>query len=130
MIQVHDSKDQSWDLWWCDTSDLRQALDGALRLRPQQKVSHFRNHCELTRKNYLYRNLKRYKRLLLKAGKIKEAELCDAMPISFEMPNEYRMFVEEHRKRHGTTWIAKPDCGSQVLTLLFTVELLLFASLL
>uniref|UniRef100_A0ABD2VY72 Tubulin--tyrosine ligase-like protein 9 n=1 Tax=Trichogramma kaykai TaxID=54128 RepID=A0ABD2VY72_9HYME len=110
--RIHDSQDSSWDLWWCDTSDLRQALD-AQRLRPQQRVSHFRNHCELTRKNYLYRNLKRYRRLLLKAGKTKEAELCDAMPISFELPSEYRMLIEEHRKKHGTTWIVKPSQGSQ-----------------
>ena len=100
-------------MWWCETSDLKQALDGAMKLRPRQKVPHFRNHSELTRKNYLYRNLKRYKRLLIKAGKTREAEFCDAMPMSFELPNEYRMLVEEHRKRHGTTWIVKPAAGSQ-----------------
>ena len=111
--QIHDAKDTTWDLWWCETSDLRLALD-ELRLRPQQRVAHFRNHGELTRKNYLYRNLRRYRRLLLKAGKGREAELCDAMPITFELPSEYRMLVEEYRRRPGTTWIVKPAGGSQV----------------
>lgn len=105
--------DASWDLWWCDTGELRLALEGR-SLRPQQRVAHFLSHSELTRKNYLYRNLKRYKRLLLRAGKSREAELCDAMPTSFELPSEYRMLVEEYRRAPGTTWIVKPASGSQV----------------
>ncbi|XP_031778116.1 probable tubulin polyglutamylase TTLL9 isoform X2 [Nasonia vitripennis] len=104
--------DSSWDLWWCETGELRLALEGR-SLRPQQRVAHFLSHCELTRKNYLYRNLKRYKRLLLRAGKSREAELCDAMPTSFELPSEYRMLVEEYRRAPGTTWIVKPASGSQ-----------------
>lgn len=109
-----DPRDSRWDLWWCDTCELKIALDSSTKLRPGQRVSHFRNHSELTRKNYLYRNLKRYRRMLVKAGKPREAELCDSMPISFELPNEYRMLVEEYRRRPGTTWIVKPSMGSQV----------------
>jgi len=85
---------------WCETGDvLRQALDGdRKKLRPYQRVPHFRNHYELTRKNYLYRNLKRYRKILIRAGKTAEACISDAMPVTFELPSDYRMFVEEYHK--------------------------------
>ncbi|KAG7190240.1 hypothetical protein KM043_006359 [Ampulex compressa] len=98
-------------LWWCETGDVREALD--LKLDAYQKIPHFWNHYELTRKDYLHRNLKRYKKLLTKSRKVLEAELCDAMPITFELPNDYNLFVEEYHKRPGATWIVKPACGSQ-----------------
>ncbi|XP_066581602.1 probable tubulin polyglutamylase TTLL9 [Prorops nasuta] len=109
--QVVDPDDSSWRLWWCETSDVRAALDR--KLDPSQKIPHFRNHYELTRKNFLCRNLKRYKKLLSKSGKLLEAQLCDSMPITFELPSEYRMLVEEYHKQQGATWIVKPANRSQ-----------------
>ncbi|XP_076229454.1 putative tubulin polyglutamylase TTLL9 [Nomia melanderi] len=103
--------ESSWHLWWCETNDARQALDS--KLAPHQKIPHFWNHYELTRKNYLYRNLKRYKKLLAKSGKTGEAELCDSMPLTFELPNDYRLFTEEYHQQPGATWIVKPVGGSQ-----------------
>lgn len=99
-FEIVDPEDTSWHLWWCETGDvLRQALDGdQKKLRPYQRVPHFRNHYELTRKNYLYRNLKRYRKALIKARKNAEARISDAMPVSFELPSDYRMFVEEYHK--------------------------------
>ncbi|XP_072759435.1 probable tubulin polyglutamylase TTLL9 [Anoplolepis gracilipes] len=113
--QIVDSEDVSWHLWWCDTGDmLRQALDGdRKKLRPYQRVPHFRNHYELTRKNYLCRNLKRYKKTLTRAGKIAEAHICEAMPMTFELPSDYRMFVEEYHKQRGAIWIVKPAARSR-----------------
>ncbi|NWJ03749.1 TTLL9 polyglutamylase, partial [Crypturellus undulatus] len=68
---------------------------------------------QLTRKNYLVKNLKRFrKQLERKAGKL-EATKCDFFPKTFEMPLEYHMFVEEFRKNPGTTWIMKPVGRSQ-----------------
>ncbi|KAI4497745.1 hypothetical protein M0802_007071 [Mischocyttarus mexicanus] len=109
--QVVEPNDNSWHLWWCETNDARNILDS--KLGTHQRIPHFRNHYELTRKNYLYRNLKRYKKLLTKSGKESEAELCDSMPITFELPSEYRMFVEEYQRQPGSTWIVKPVSRSQ-----------------
>ncbi|XP_043512318.1 probable tubulin polyglutamylase TTLL9 [Frieseomelitta varia] len=103
--------DQNWHLWWCEVNDVRQALD--LKLAPHQRIPHFRNHYELTRKNYLYRNLKRYKKLLLKSNKMDEAKLCDGMPLTYELPNDFRLFAEEYHKQPGSTWIVKPAGRSQ-----------------
>jgi len=99
-LEIVDPEDTSWHLWWCETGDmLRQALDGdRKKLRPYQRVPHFRNHYELTRKNYLYRNLKRYRKILIRAGKIDEACISDVMPVTFELPSDYRMFIEEYHK--------------------------------
>ncbi|XP_076242284.1 putative tubulin polyglutamylase TTLL9 [Calliopsis andreniformis] len=109
--QITDANDTSWHLWWCEITDVRLALDS--KLTPYQKIPHFRNHYELTRKNFLYRNLKRYKKSLLKSKKIAEAELCDSMPLTFELPNDYRLFAEEYHKQPGATWIVKPAGRSQ-----------------
>ncbi|KYQ46375.1 putative tubulin polyglutamylase TTLL9 [Trachymyrmex zeteki] len=113
--QIVDSENTNWHLWWCDTGDvLRQALDGdQKKLRPYQRVPHFRNHYELTRKNYLYRNLKRYRKALIRAGKIAEARISDVMPVTFELPSDYLMFVEEYHKQQGATWIVKPVARSR-----------------
>jgi len=99
-FEIVNPEDASWHLWWCETGDvLRQALDrDRKKLRPHQRVSHFRNHYELTRKNYLCRNLKRYRKTLTRAGKTAEACICDAMPVTYELPSDYRMFVEEYHK--------------------------------
>ncbi|XP_043479338.1 probable tubulin polyglutamylase TTLL9 [Leptopilina heterotoma] len=110
-VQIDDPNDTDWNLWWCETNDIRLAFEN--KLAPHQRVPHFRNHYELTRKNYLYRNLKRYEKLLINSGKQNEGKFCSSMPITFELPNEYRMLVEEYRKQQGSTWIVKPVTGSQ-----------------
>ncbi|XP_012061131.1 PREDICTED: probable tubulin polyglutamylase TTLL9 [Atta cephalotes] len=113
-MYIVDPEDTNWHLWWCDTGDvLRQALDGDRKLRPYQRVSHFRNHYELTRKNYLYRNLKRYRKALIRAEKFAEAHISDVMPVTFELPSDYLMFVEEYHKQQGAIWIVKPVARSR-----------------
>ncbi|XP_048675442.1 putative tubulin polyglutamylase TTLL9 isoform X3 [Caretta caretta] len=77
------------------------------------RICHFRNHYELTRKNYIVKNLKRFrKQIEREAGKL-EARKCDFFPKTFEMPSEYHLFVEEFRKNPGITWIMKPVARSQ-----------------
>jgi len=67
---------------------------------------------QLTRKNYMVKNLKRFrKQLEREAGKL-EAAKCDFFPKTFEMPCEYHLFVEEFRKNPGITWIMKPVSAS------------------
>ncbi|XP_052130109.1 probable tubulin polyglutamylase TTLL9 [Frankliniella occidentalis] len=104
--------DELWNLFWCEVSQLRATLDHR-RLDSNQRVPHFRNHYELTRKNLLSRNLKRLRRNLMRQGRTQEAEMCDCIPVTFELPSEHLMFVEEFRRKHGATWIIKPSSGSQ-----------------
>merc|ERR1719309_1441558 len=47
-----------WDFYWCDVSWLRDNFDQKF-LEEHVRISHYRNHFELTRKNLMVKNLKR-----------------------------------------------------------------------
>ncbi|XP_058142848.1 probable tubulin polyglutamylase TTLL9 isoform X2 [Dasypus novemcinctus] len=109
-VEVKDEGE--WDFYWCEVSWLRENFDHTY-MDEHVRISHFRNHYELTRKNYMVKNLKRFrKQLEREAGKL-EAAKCDFFPKTFEMPCEYHLFVEEFRKNPGITWIMKPVARSQ-----------------
>ncbi|XP_007444997.1 probable tubulin polyglutamylase TTLL9, partial [Python bivittatus] len=104
-VEVKD--DGEWDFYWCDVRWLQENFDHTY-MDEHVRISHFRNHYELTRKNYTVKNLKRLrKQLERESGKL-EAMKCDFFPKTFEMPSEYHLFVEEFRKNPGITWIMKP----------------------
>nr|XP_025043939.1 probable tubulin polyglutamylase TTLL9 isoform X4 [Pelodiscus sinensis] len=109
---VEVKEDGEWDFYWCDVSWLRENFDHTY-MDEHVRISHFRNHYELTRKNYIVKNLKRFrKQIERELGKL-EATKCDFFPKTFEMPSEYHLFVEEFRKNPGITWIMKPVARSQ-----------------
>mmetsp|Transcript_36216 Transcript_36216/g.93399 ORF Transcript_36216/g.93399 Transcript_36216/m.93399 type:complete len:502 (-) Transcript_36216:21-1526(-) len=104
-----------WDLFWCDKEWIHEVFD-RVHLQPHQRVNHFRNHYELTRKDLLVKNIKRAQRQAQKDGNLEEAEgyaVCS--PLTFVLPLEYSMFVEEFKKQqaNGTIWIMKPVGKSQ-----------------
>lgn len=62
------------------------------------------------------KNIKRYRRELEKEGNqlAERGEskylYLDFIPVTFVLPADYNMFVEEYRKAPQSTWIMKP-CG-------------------
>ncbi|XP_074067950.1 putative tubulin polyglutamylase TTLL9 isoform X1 [Macrotis lagotis] len=105
-------REGEWDFYWCDVSWLRENFDH-IYMDEHVRISHFRNHYELTRKNYMVKNLKRFRKQLERdVGKL-EAAKCDFFPKTFELPSDYHLFVEEFRKTPGITWIMKPVARSQ-----------------
>jgi tubulin polyglutamylase TTLL9 len=100
-----------WDFFWCDVTWIREHYDHTY-LEEHQRICHFRNHYELTRKNLMARNLKRLKRALNKEGSPEAAE-CDFFPTTYELPSEYHIFVDEFKRQPGSTWIMKPAGKSQ-----------------
>ena len=43
-----------------------------------------------------------------KEGKSEEAASINFFPTTYDLPNEYSLFVEEFKKIHGSVWIMKP----------------------
>ncbi|XP_061832362.1 probable tubulin polyglutamylase TTLL9 isoform X2 [Nerophis lumbriciformis] len=109
-VEVKD--DGEWDFHWCEVGWLRENFDHSF-MEEHVRINHFRNRYELTRKDFLLKNLKRYKRALDREASCTKASKCDFFPCSFALPNEYHLFVEEFKRNPGSTWIMKPAAKSQ-----------------
>ncbi|XP_054624725.1 probable tubulin polyglutamylase TTLL9 isoform X4 [Dunckerocampus dactyliophorus] len=109
-VEVKD--DGEWDFQWCEVGWLRENFDHSY-MEEHARINHFRNHYELTRKDFLLKNLKRYKRTLEREASCTNGSKCDFFPCSFALPNEYHLFVEEFKRNPGSTWIMKPAAKSQ-----------------
>ncbi|DBA01932.1 TPA: LOW QUALITY PROTEIN: hypothetical protein N0F65_006665 [Lagenidium giganteum] len=97
-----------WDLHWADVGWVREHLDASTPLQEHQRINHFQNHYELTRKDLLVKNLKRMKKLLQRSESRVEAEHYDFWASTFVLPTEYGMFLEEFKRYPGSMWIMKP----------------------
>ncbi|XP_071763512.1 putative tubulin polyglutamylase TTLL9 [Centroberyx gerrardi] len=104
--------DGEWDFNWCDVGWLRENFDHSY-MEEHVRICHFRNHYELTRKNLMVKNLKRYRKTLEREAGRMEAAKCDFFPCTFALPSEYHLFVEEFKRSPGSTWIMKPVAKSQ-----------------
>mmetsp|Transcript_1494 Transcript_1494/g.1997 ORF Transcript_1494/g.1997 Transcript_1494/m.1997 type:complete len:463 (-) Transcript_1494:245-1633(-) len=103
--------ESAWEIHWAEREWVYEVFD-TMHLEPQQRINHFRNGRELCRKDLLVKNLKRIKRTLQRDGQIDQARAYEFMPLSFVLPREYAMFVEEF-KRSGGIWIMKPIGSAQ-----------------
>lgn len=130
------STDEEFDIYWASVHNVRPLFnpENALkRLKDGQVVNHYPNHYELTRKDLMARNIKRYRRERERQEVIKaqaaqaskgssEPSLGTALlerippewvPATYALPNDYAIFVEEFRKSPNSTWIAKPTGKAQ-----------------
>jgi len=96
-----------WDVAWIDVGWLRENFD-TMHLEEHQRINHFRNHYELTRKDNLIKNLKRMQRQLQREGREEEARRYDFFPGTYVLPADYGLFVEEFKQQGGAIWIMKP----------------------
>ncbi|CAD8139408.1 unnamed protein product [Paramecium octaurelia] len=106
-----------WDIMWAEKEWIHEVMDHT-HLQPNQKINHFRNHYELTRKDLMIKNLKRYKKNLEREGKTEEANNYNFFPQTFHLPSEYPIFCEEFKRQSQngeskTPWIMKPIGKSQ-----------------
>ena len=128
--------EDDWQFYWASTQTCRNlfAVDSGYRMNDFQIINHFSNHYELTRKDLMVKNMKRYRRDLEREGnplaeKNEQGRYLylDFIPTTFILPagkalgllcrtlrksslTDYNMFVEEYRKNPQSTWIMKP-CG-------------------
>ncbi|GKT20875.1 Probable tubulin polyglutamylase TTLL9 [Aduncisulcus paluster] len=95
-----------WDFIWSGVEWIREHFD-SVRFLPHQRVNHFRNHYEISRKDHMVKNIKRMQKALQKAGKPEQHDFS-FYPATFVLPKDYSLLVEEYRKSKGDVWIMKP----------------------
>ena len=85
-----------------------------------QILNHFPNHTELTRKDLMVKNIKRFRKDMEKennpiADRDEHGNLIymDIVPMTYILPGDYTIFVEEFKKNPNSTWIMKPTGGAQ-----------------
>lgn len=104
--------DLDWDFHWADVGWIRDCLDH-VRLEEHQRVNHFRNHYELTRKDLTVKNLKRMKKALEREERHEEAAKFDFFPATYSLPSDYGLFEVDYRKNPNAIWIMKPPAKAQ-----------------
>ena len=84
-----------------------------------QLVSHFPNHYELTRKDLMVKNVRRYLKDWRREGAggrggwgIQGGGPEDFVPVTYNLPQDFPLFVEEFR-RNPSPWIVKPSSRAQ-----------------
>ncbi|XP_039281000.1 LOW QUALITY PROTEIN: probable tubulin polyglutamylase TTLL1 [Nilaparvata lugens] len=116
----HVGPDDDWNFYWAGIHTCRNlfSVDSGYRMNENQMINHFPNHYELSRKDLLVKNIKRYRKELEREGNPLAEKgdthgrylYLDFIPVTFVLPADYNMFVEEYRKSPQSTWIMKP-CG-------------------
>jgi tubulin polyglutamylase TTLL9 len=135
LILMVSSQSDDWDIYWIDVGSMKELFDHGY-FEEHMRINHFRNHYELTRKDLMVKNLKRFKRQFEKDQNKAEVAKWDFFPITFVLPvnnnkitkllnyypfnlfpfifkSEYHMFVEEFKRKSGTIWIMKPAGRAQ-----------------
>lgn len=110
---VEVDEDECWDYIFADVSWVHEHIPYAspssgITLHEWQRVNHFPNHVELTRKDLMAKNLKRARKALEKEGKHAEAQRFAFFPRTFVLPSEHAMFVRAFKDSGGGIWIIKP----------------------
>ena len=111
-------EDNDWNFYWASVNSIHRIFstdsNHGYRLSDNQVVNHFPNHVELTRKDLMVKNIKRYRKDLEKSDSplaIKDDygvyKHLDFIPSTYMLPADYNLFAEEF-KRTGGTWIMKP----------------------
>ena len=112
--QWKETEGDDFDFNWSEKNYFASDSDVPFHsLTPQQHVNHFPNNYELTRKDMMYKNLKLFKKELERDKRYEEAKSYDFFPLTFHMPSEFTMFVDEYKHSPGTIWIMKPAGKAQ-----------------
>jgi tubulin polyglutamylase TTLL9 len=104
--------ESDWDFFWSDVGWVREVMDH-VRLEEHQRVNHYRNHYELTRKDLTIKNLKRMKKALEREDKLEEAARFDFFPQTYSLPADYGLFEVDFKKNPTHVWIMKPPAKAQ-----------------
>jgi len=117
-----DEDEEDWNIYWATVGTVRGFFKAGsgVRLNDYQLINHFPNHYELTRKDLMVKNIKRYRKELEKefnplGTRDKDGTYIylDFIPQTYILPADYSLFVEDFHKNPNNTWIVKPAMRSQ-----------------
>eukprot|EP00756_Hemistasia_phaeocysticola_P034492 Hpha_TRINITY_DN16523_c6_g1::TRINITY_DN16523_c6_g1_i1::g.137048::m.137048/K16599/TTLL1; tubulin polyglutamylase TTLL1 len=112
------ASDEDWNFLWANPWAVKQLFspETAVRLNDQQICNHFPNDAELTRKDSMVKNIKRYRKEWERNGtqifNTDGETVCDFVPLTYSLPSDYALFLEEYKKG-SSLWIVKPSNRAQ-----------------
>ena len=114
-----EDENDTWNFYWANVVTVRQIFSGKsyVKLNDNQIINHFPNFYELTRKDLMAKNIKKYKKNLIKEGKT--IDHLNFLPITYILPQDMPVFIEEFKRTPNSLWILKPSnkCQGQGITL-------------
>ena len=108
--------ESDWDIFWCEKDWIRDVFDRT-HLAANQRVNHFRNHFELTRKDNLAKHLRRARKAAERTNDDIQLAALSIVPETFHLPHELSLFTQYYRSLwvsgERPVWIMKPVGSSQ-----------------
>ena len=98
-------EEEPWNLQWIDTS---VSIERVMRMKKFQKINHFPGMAEISRKDFLAKNLTRMQKMF--------SEEYSYFPATFALPQEANLLRDFCRSKKGKTkltLIVKPSVGCQ-----------------
>jgi tubulin polyglutamylase TTLL1 len=120
--------DPDWNFFWANVGTVKMIFnpESGIRLNDMQLINHYPNHFELTRKDLMVKNVKRYQREALKeaallgppsgSGSAPPPPYLDIVPVTYLLPADYNIFVEEF-KRNPNAMVSATRCFHIILSL-------------
>jgi len=107
--------DPEWNVYWANVNTVKMIfnIDSGYRLGDMQLVNHYPNHYELTRKDMMVKNIKRFMKEANKGASDGQEPVMEFVPVTYLLPADYTLFVEEFRRNPNSMWIMKPTGRSQ-----------------
>lgn len=83
-----ENEEEDWNVYWACVNSVRNIFNGKtfIKLNDMQIINHFPSYYELTRKDYMVKNIKKYKKQLIKENK--NIDVLDFLPLTFVLPGK------------------------------------------
>lgn len=112
--------DEHWNFYWASVNTTIKlcGMKSSVILRDNQVLAHFPNFYELTKKDCMAKNIKCYRKQQIKDGVTDD--VYDYLPVTYLLPIEINIFIEEFKRDPNCLWILKPSnkCQGQGITLI------------
>ena len=85
--------DPDWNLYWASVGTVKMIFnpETGYRLNDMQILNHYPNHYELTRKDLMVKNIKRYMKEVNRSSEAPQPP--DLVPVTYLLPADYTLFV-------------------------------------